>query len=62
MDKKWSKRLQEILKASGMSKPKLAEEIGVHRNQLYDWLRCKYRPNVDNGEKIMDIYRKEVGE
>ena len=56
---KWIKRtlaeLSELLKKNGLKRKWLADQLGVHRNQVYRWIEGVNEPSMDNYKKIKKI-------
>ena len=47
--------LSEQLKKNGMKQKWLADQLGVHRNQVYRWIEGVNEPSIDNYKKIKKI-------
>lgn len=55
-------KLGEKLKRNGVKQKWLAEQLGVHQNQVSRWIRGINEPSVKNWEKIEKIMRSLKGE
>jgi len=49
--------LVELLKKNGMKQRWLADQLGVHRNQVTRWIKGINEPSVENYEKIKKIIK-----
>ena len=47
--------LIELLKKNGMKQKWLADQLGVHRNQVTRWIKGINEPSIENYEKIKKI-------
>ena len=47
--------LSEQLKKNGMKQKWLADQLGVHRNQVTRWIKGINEPSIENYEKIKKI-------
>ena len=50
-------KLGEQLKKSGIKQSWLADQLGVHPNQVTRWIKGINEPNVENYKKIRKILR-----
>ena len=57
--KQWLKRnlaeLDKLLKENDLKRKWLADQLGVHRNQVYRWIKGTNEPSIENYEKIKKI-------
>ena len=49
------RELAELLKKNGMKQKWLADQLGVHRNQVTRWIKGINEPSIENYEKIKKI-------
>ena len=49
--------LSEQLKKNGMKQKWLADQLGVHRNQVTRWIKGINEPSIENYEKIKKIIK-----
>ena len=54
-------KLGEQLKKHGIKQRWLAEQLGVHRNQVTRWIKGINEPSVENYNKIKKILRSLRG-
>ncbi len=48
--------LTKLMMAHGLSIPAFAQKISIHRNNVYDWLNGRCKPNTASLEKIMGAF------
>ena len=54
------KRMEELLKASGISAIDLAKRLGVSNQAVYKWLKGKSLPTLDNMYQISQICKVPI--
>ena len=53
--------LTELLKKNGMKQKWVAEQLGVHRNQVARWIKGINEPSIENYKKIRKIIKSLKG-
>ena len=59
--KKQLKELTELLKRHGIKQTWLADQLGVHRNQVTRWVKGVCEPSSENYKKINKIMKSLRG-
>lgn len=54
----WPEIIEKALKVQDCTKPQLAEKIGVHRNQVYNWAKGVHNPNVEHGMALLMLSKE----
>lgn len=53
----WGKRIEEMAKARGLNRTKLAERVGIHYVSMWQLIMGETRPTMETACKLADALR-----